>query len=785
MSPNWATIADPSVVSVASQKMGVETHSNLVAALQRNAANDTGSDGDGFAKFRLSRSLIDIEPARDVTRENGRPSSNSIFGAAEIHLSAHAKNSEPVDVLSDDSLRLHFHDENASFPWASERDHDAISGNLEFAKVEEDALASGFGSNPSPSDVRFPGGPLTPPAPLAYGNTSDENHDVAGGSLFPPAATLNAAEPAATRPTDMEYEATHAQAVAEEKVPASRTADHADAPVLSGSAPASSNSTFGWQTNTGTFDGDTLTVETYWPKSANPDILFVHHGSSRSIYSSGSQRLADQEGFAVFSPIFPSKSYSSNEYQRGGIVDNQGHVLPDDQWTTRLEDPMVNWATGLVGGNPEVFLFGFSAGGQFLNRVAAYERPQGISRIVVGSPSTWVLPSLAEAAPYGFGGLGTIAEERAALKEYLALPMTIYLGSMDDDPNDPSLSTSVEAMRQGANRLERGMNTFDMGQQTAENNGWAFNWSLVIAQGVGHSGTSMLKAPEIVEALHPTLVPANHAPYGIALAGSSVDETAAGGTVVGQLSATDPDGDKIAFSVAGDARFAVNTSDQLVVATGADLTGTGDRDVTLTVSASDGRGGLAQTDVTVTIRDVNGGSSGSGTGTSATAVLSPSDIPAGDTRPVTMGGAGDDRLRSASAGGYVFGEDGNDLIVDQAGDDYLVGGTGADTFVIDYRISKNAQYDVIADLDFSQGDRLRALGSQSGTFDHSGDPDGSLLVLGGGSNVILVSAEDIVEAAASGGLSYSDSGHGTLLMTFAEAPGRTLEILSISIYDLP
>ena len=63
MSPNWATIADPSVVSVASQKMGVETHSNLVAALQRNAANDTGSDGDGFAKFRLSRSLIDIEPS--------------------------------------------------------------------------------------------------------------------------------------------------------------------------------------------------------------------------------------------------------------------------------------------------------------------------------------------------------------------------------------------------------------------------------------------------------------------------------------------------------------------------------------------------------------------------------------------------------------------------------------------------------------------------------------------------------------------------------------------------
>jgi hypothetical protein len=359
-----------------------------------------------------------------------------------------------------------------------------------------------------------------------------------------------------------------------------------------------------WSTQTRTFDGDTLQFETYSPADSDPDILFVHHGSSRSTYGSGSEDLADEEGFAVFSPIFPSSRYDSDEYQRGGIVDDRDRVLSEDRWTTRLEEPMVEWARSQVDDDADVYLFGFSAGGQYLSRVAAYERPQGVDRIVIGSPSTWVLPSLAEDAPYGFDGLGTDAEERAALQEYLALPMTIYLGSEDDNPNDPDLATGAAAMRQGANRLERGINTFEMGQDVAEENGWDFNWTLVIADGVGHGGSSMLRAPEMTEALHPVGIPANEDPYDLVLTGSSVDETAADGTLVGELTAEDPDGDRLDFSVAGDARFEVRGSD-LVVARGADLTVDADRTVSLTVSASDGHGGMARANVDVTINNVS------------------------------------------------------------------------------------------------------------------------------------------------------------------------------------
>lgn len=359
-----------------------------------------------------------------------------------------------------------------------------------------------------------------------------------------------------------------------------------------------------WYSDTRTFDGESFDFEIYFQGGGTADILFVHHGSSRSIYSSGSESIAEREDLSVFSPIFPRASYDSDAYQRGGIVNDDDRVLPEEEWTTRFEAPMVDWARGEVGGEGQVYLFGHSAGGQYLSRVAAYERPQDVDRIVIANPSTWVLPSLEEDAPYGFDGLGTDAEERQALQDYLALPMTIYLGSEDDDPNDPTMSTGSAAMRQGATRLERGLNTFEMGQEVAAANGWAFNWDLVIAEGVTHSGSAMLRAPEMVEALQPDPIVVNTAPQDLVLSGSLVDEDAEPGTVIGQLSATDPDGDPLSFGVAGDPRFAVDGSGRLVVAPGADLEGEGDRGVTLTLSASDGRGGVVEMAAEVTILDV-------------------------------------------------------------------------------------------------------------------------------------------------------------------------------------
>lgn len=82
--------------------------------------------------------------------------------------------------------------------------------------------------------------------------------------------------------------------------------------------------------------------------------------------------------------------------------------------------------------------------------------------MVIANPSTWVLPGL-HAVPYGFRGT---PDANAALRAYLALPITALLGR--EDTGTDSLSSEPEAVAQGINRLERGRNTFAKARAAAE-----------------------------------------------------------------------------------------------------------------------------------------------------------------------------------------------------------------------------------------------------------------------------------------------------------------------------
>jgi hypothetical protein len=87
------------------------------------------------------------------------------------------------------------------------------------------------------------------------------------------------------------------------------------------------------------------------------------------------------------------------------------------------------------------------------------------------------------------------------------------------------------------------------------------------------------------EPFAPEVLDLNEAPTAPALSGLGIPGDAAAGAVVGQVSATDPDGDALSFSV-DDARFAVNDANQLVAA--ADLSTASGQDITINVTASDG-----------------------------------------------------------------------------------------------------------------------------------------------------------------------------------------------------
>ncbi len=141
-------------------------------------------------------------------------------------------------------------------------------------------------------------------------------------------------------------------------------------------------------------------------------------------------------------------------------------------------------------------LLGHSAGAQFLNRVAAFV-PTGAAGIIIANPSTWVLPSISIAAPYGFGG--TASDTDDAVRAYLAQPITVLLGTADTGTKELAMSPS--AMAQGPNRHARGLHMVRMAQDVANSHGWRLGWRLAEVPGVAHDATAMFNSAQALEAI--------------------------------------------------------------------------------------------------------------------------------------------------------------------------------------------------------------------------------------------------------------------------------------------
>lgn len=245
--------------------------------------------------------------------------------------------------------------------------------------------------------------------------------------------------------------------------------------------------------------GKRRTIFTYRPSGCSPaSLLLLFHGRGGvRPYRDDAHALADKLCAIVIAPRFQTKSA---HYQQGGIVRN-GVVRPERDWTVNIVTPLADWAR-VETGIDHYDLIGHSAGAQFLSRVAAFHR-DAARRIVIANPSTYVLPSLDVAAPFGFGGIYSDAEGEAQLRNYLARPVTIYLGENDNSDDARDMNRSPSAMAQGRTRFERGVTTFNEAQQLAAGRGWTFNWRLVRLPGVGHNARKMFSAPEAIEALKP------------------------------------------------------------------------------------------------------------------------------------------------------------------------------------------------------------------------------------------------------------------------------------------
>jgi len=259
-----------------------------------------------------------------------------------------------------------------------------------------------------------------------------------------------------------------------------------------------------------TLDSVVFDVYTYKPDKQIKGILLIYHGNSRAAdnYRDYAIDLANEMGLVVAAPLFDEVRFDSHDYHRGGLFDSNRKLRSRNEWTTRFVALLATWARTQEA-TPELpyWCFGHSAGGQFLSRVAAFEQIQARS-IIIANASTHVLPLLGkypdgEAAPYGMGGVYKGAQARKKLLGYLAMPLTIYLGTEDDDPDDPNLTMTPEAERQGGQRKDRGERTFALGESQAATLGAQFGWQLVYAPHSEHSASHMIHSLCILKAMEP------------------------------------------------------------------------------------------------------------------------------------------------------------------------------------------------------------------------------------------------------------------------------------------
>jgi hypothetical protein len=144
------------------------------------------------------------------------------------------------------------------------------------------------------------------------------------------------------------------------------------------------------------------------------------------------------------------------------------------------------------------YLIGHSAGGQFLARLAGFVEGDA-RRIVLANPGSHLFPTRELPFPYGFGGLPGRLGGDAALKRYLAQPVTIYLGTADT--GSENLPQNENAKKQGKTRYERGRKCFEAAQELAKAKGWACNWRLVEAPKVAHDNKAMFDHENCARAL--------------------------------------------------------------------------------------------------------------------------------------------------------------------------------------------------------------------------------------------------------------------------------------------
>jgi len=237
-----------------------------------------------------------------------------------------------------------------------------------------------------------------------------------------------------------------------------------------------------------------LTLECYRPDNHTQEtpVVIVQHGQSRNgrEYCDAWIPVADQAGLLVVAITFPKEAWpDALTYNNGHVLDADGAVRPREQWSQAIPGRVFALLREAgVTTRTSAYLWGHSAGGQFVHRLLATQSHSIFAAVGAANSGWYTLPTLTLPYPDGFGGIGLTGDDIA---KFLAYPLVIFAGDRDIDSSAENLPKHGAAMAQGPHRFARAHFYLARGQAEAAQLGVACNWRLVVVPGVGHEGMRM------------------------------------------------------------------------------------------------------------------------------------------------------------------------------------------------------------------------------------------------------------------------------------------------------
>jgi len=252
----------------------------------------------------------------------------------------------------------------------------------------------------------------------------------------------------------------------------------------------------------------TITVHYYKPTKLTEEssVILVIPGAGRNgnDYRDAWIEKAEEYNILVLSPEYSEKNYPEFwSYNLAGMISNvqinedRTAVTSFDisknpnKWIYNDFDRIFDLAREKTDLNTNKYdLFGHSAGGQILHRLAIFKPTSKANRILASNSGWYTVPDDSVDFPYGLKN-SSINSEKVNFENKLIL----FLGEKDDENETRGdVRHTPEADEQGLHRLERGKYFFKRSKIIAEQQNADFRWNLHIVPNIGHDYKGMSKA---------------------------------------------------------------------------------------------------------------------------------------------------------------------------------------------------------------------------------------------------------------------------------------------------